>query len=135
MSSYDDGPGVGTAVAIFAGVIVLIVLLSIGGWALGWWFKGNDAQLEGKVNRASYGFQQSRMDELSRQIADLTNISTQIAQADPEQAAMLKAQRKAEAQEACTVARDITQPDPDEDTWRAANCFAGALSPASSYNS
>lgn len=133
--SNDDGPGIGAALAIFAGIIVIVVLLSVGGWALGWWFKGNDAQLEGKVNRSSYGFQQSRMDELSHQISDLNNISTQISQADPEQAAMLKAQRKAEAQEACTTARDITQPDPDEDTWRAANCFAGAVATGSSYNS
>jgi hypothetical protein len=131
----NDGPGVGTTVAVFAGIIVLVVLLSIGGWALGWWFKSNDAQIAGRVNRGSYSFQQSRMDELSHQIADLTNISTQISQADPEQAAMLKAQRKAEAQEACTTARDITQPDPDEDTWRAANCFAGAVASNSSYNS
>lgn len=130
--SNNDGIGagvVGTAVAALA-----LVGIVFGGWEAGWWFKAQDAQREGQVTRSSVNFQQGHMDQLSNEILDLTKITTQIASAPPDQAPALKAQRLAEASDACRIARDITQPDPDEASWRSANCFAGAVAPSSSYN-
>ncbi|MCW2902224.1 MAG: hypothetical protein JWO67_4489 [Streptosporangiaceae bacterium] len=121
-------------IATAIGGILLLGAIVLGGWAAGWWFRAQDAQIGGQVSRGSYEFQQSRMDALSGQIADLTRITGQINGADPEQAAQLKAQRLAEAQQACRTARDITQPDPSEASWRDANCTAGAVSAASTYN-
>jgi hypothetical protein len=126
--------GVGATIAAWAVGCLVFALAVYGIWAAGWWFAGRNAQIGGQVNRGSYNFQQGHMDELSNQIADLQRITGQIAAADPDQATQLKAQRLAEAQQACRTARDITQPDPDLATWRGQNCFAGAVSATSVYN-
>jgi hypothetical protein len=134
--SNNDGIGagvVGTAVAALA-----LVGIVFGGWEAGWWFKAQDAQREGVVTRSSTNFQQGHMDELSNEIADLSRIGTQIAQAPADQAAALKAQRLAEAQQACSTARDITDSTMSQEAslldWRTKNCVAGSVAPASPYN-
>lgn len=130
----SDDEGLGTAALVFIGLIVVIVLLSVGGWALGWWFKGQDSQLQWQTDRNSGAYQQGHTDALSNEILDLSKITGQIAAADPTQAPLLKAQRAAEAQIACRNAEAITQPDPDIATWRSQNCVSGALAPTSVYN-
>lgn len=134
MSSYDDDPSIGTVLAWFGVVVLVIGLITLGGWGAGWWFRTQDSQLQWQVDKNSGAYQQGHTDQLSNAILDLDKINGQITAADPEQAAQLKAQRSAEGQMACRLARDITQPAPDEATWRDQNCFAGALAPASKYN-
>lgn len=123
-----------TVMSIVTGLIVFAAVV-LGGWQAGWWFRTQDVNREAVVNRESYGFQQSRMDELGNLITDLNKITVQITEIpDPTQNAALRAQRLAEADQACRVARDITFPPSDQAQWRDGNCTAGTVSPSSPYS-
>lgn len=124
-----------TLISGIAAVVVAAAVI-LGVWQAGWWFRTQDVNREAVVNRQSYGFQQSRMDELATLITDLNKINVQIAEVpDPTQKAALRAQQFAEATQACRAARDIIDPSSDQATWRALNCSGGGVSPSSPYYS
>lgn len=128
----------GGVIACWAVGILVVAGAILGIWDAGWWFAGKDAQLGGQVDRSSYNFQQGHMDQLSSEIADLGRITTQITGVPADQAAALKAQRLAEAQQACRTARDITDATMNQESglldWRNQNCAAGSVSPTSQYS-
>jgi hypothetical protein len=127
----DEGPSV--VIAVF-GAIAVIGAIIFGGWEAGWWFHTQDVNREAHVNRSSYGFQQSHMDTLSKDIAEINSVTTQITQeSDPNQKSLLAAQRFAQANDACRVGSEITEPTPDMATWLSQNCMAGTVSPQSSF--
>ncbi len=129
---------IGATVGVIV-VIVLLVGLVFGGWALGWWFKGENANREARVIRQGYSNQQTLREEVTRKIGDVQTISVQIAQlgtTDPATTQALQAQRKAVVNIVCKDAEQITgDPLPaDQDQFVTANCKLGSISPDSQYS-
>lgn len=123
------------AAAVVAMVAVLAAVI-FGGYELGWWFRADSTQRQGQVTRSSYGFQQAHRDELTSEISQVYTITTQITGASGEQAAALRAQRRAVLSQSCRTASQITDPLPGEQAaFVAQNCSAGTASPSSSYAS
>lgn len=141
MKKYQRQEGQSTVGAI-VGVVVVIALLAglvFGGWALGWWFRGENANREAHVIRQGYSNQQTLREEVTRKIGDVQTISVQIAQlgsTDLTTTQPLHAQRKAIVNIVCKDAEQITgDPLPtDQDQFVTANCKLGSISPDSQYN-
>lgn len=117
------------AVLAVAGGVILA------GWAAGWWFTGQNATRQAEVTQNGYSNQTTLRQQITSQLATVTSITTQIAEAGGGQstAAPLKAQRMAVASIVCSDAAEITgTPLPaDQAQWTAANCSDGSVSPQS----
>lgn len=114
------------AVSLIAvSLIGLVVLAAVvfGLWQAGWWFRNQDAQRNGQVSQNSYGYQESHKDQLANQISSIKAIDVQLAATkDPNQLAMLEAQRRAELNDACRTSDQITNLPADQAAWRVQNC-------------
>lgn len=113
-------------------ILALGVLASVAAWRGWWWFANNGATLQNQQIQNGVSNQESLAGQVRAKLADVTAETVQIA-AHPDLAAALKAQRAAEAGEACADASQITgvQLAAPIITWVDRNCSLGALSPTS----
>ena len=125
----------GLTVAAFCSVVVAVILLGaliLGGWQAGWWFSNQDVNRQTQQIQNSDSNQRSLQSDLTNQIANVENITTQMASATGQQLADLHAQRLGIARIACDDATQISTPLRDGlGAWVHANCLAGTVSPGS----
>ena len=112
-------------VAATIGGLVLIVVIVVGGWQLGWWATQNGQQRSVRINQQGLAAQSADIDQLRNEITTVTSIQVQIA--DPQTPASelpsLRSQANALTTEACGIADEITPPLPtDEASFAASNC-------------
>jgi hypothetical protein len=143
---YDDYP---TPTEVIRGhwrwfpawTIILATVLVVGGGItyagsqFDWWLSGQAANHQARNTQNGYSNQTTQRQQLTSQIAQVTQITTQIAGAGSDQSMVtaLKAQRMAVADQACAAAAQVTDgPLPaDQAQWSAANCADGSVSPQS----
>lgn len=131
-SKFTDHPGryiVGGLVA----AVLLIGVLTFGGWEIGWWFKGQNVNRESHILRNSYANQQTLRDQITAQIGNVLSIGPQIAE-EPSAAPQLKAQRAAIVNIVCGDAVQVVgDPLPSSQaTFIKSNCLDGSINPSSS---
>lgn len=144
MSYGDIGPkdvyretGRWAPVAVVVGIVAVVVvaLIVVVGWQIGWWFSAQNATRQAEITQNGYSNQTTLRQQVTAKLADVTSITTQLAEPDitPDQAAALKAQRAAIAAIACSDAAQITGPPlpAGQAQWVAANCSDGSVSPSS----
>ena len=130
MSGFWRWAGVGLlGLALLAGLI-------LGGWQAGWWFSNQNTNRQAQQTQNGYSNQTTLHQQVTSNIATVTSITTQIAEAsDASQIAALKAQRAAVAGTACMDASEVSTADPlpaGQQQWVSANCSSGIVSPNSS---
>jgi len=124
------------AIGGLAVLTAVISLLYFTVWHESWWFSNQNANRQAHQIRNGYSNQQSLRDQITAQIGNVTQATTQIAFAtDAQQTAALKAQRAAIAGIACQDIAEVTgDPLPaQQQQWAAANCQAGSVRPGSPY--
>lgn len=133
-SGFTDRPGRWIAVGTIATVLVIAALV-LGGWWIGWWFKGQDINRESHLIRNGYANQQTLRDQITQNIGNVLAVTAQIAQ-DPAAAGALKAQRIAIVNIVCGDAAQVAgdQLGSDQAQFIKTNCFAGSINPTSPYN-
>lgn len=119
-----------------AGALALFALVVLGGWQAGWWFTAHNANRQAEVTQNGYSNQTTLRQQVTSQLANVTSLTTQIAEAgkDASTVTALKAQRMAIAGMACQDASEISDtPLPRQQAeWVSANCQDGSVSPQSS---
>jgi uncharacterized protein YgfB (UPF0149 family) len=88
--------------------ILLLVLLAIGGWQLGWWMKEESTNRNTGIANESLARQQARVDEVLDKAETLADIDVQIALVTPEQAKPILAQRAAVVEQFCNAYGGLT---------------------------
>ena len=124
-----------------AAVTVIIAILILGGlttlvcWQAGWWFAAHNATRQYEVTQNGVSNQDTLRAQITTQLAGVTSLTTQIAEAgsDPAEVSALKAQRAAIAGIACSDAGQVSGvPLPAQQAqWVSTNCSAGSVSPGS----
>lgn len=66
----DDVTVTGRGVVLGGVAVLLAGAVVFGGWEAGWWFKAQNVNRSAAINRQSLGFQQARVDELTRKYSD-----------------------------------------------------------------
>ena len=125
-----------TTVIVIAVVMALVIGVTLVGWGVGWWFTAHNATRQYQVIQNGVSNQDTLRSQITSQLANVTTITTQIAEAgnDPAEVSALKAQRAAIAGIACSDAAQITGvPLPAQQAqWVSTNCSDGTVSPGSS---
>lgn len=124
-----------------AAVVVTVALLVLGGgftfaaWQMGWWFSAQNATRQAQNTQNGYSNQTTLRQQVTSQLAQSEQVSTQIAEAGHDTALVtqLKVQRAAIDGQACQDASEISgTPLPQQQAaWVSANCLNGTLSPKS----
>ena len=92
----DDVTFTGRALVLGAAAVVTTGAVLFGGWEAGWWLKAQNVNRSAAINRQSLGFQQARVDEVTRKVADLKTLKvTASTTQDADQKAQLDAQVQA----------------------------------------
>jgi hypothetical protein len=132
----ETGRWFGPALVVGLAVLAIGVVLTLVGWRVGWWFTAQNATRQYQVTQNGTSNQDTLRAQITSQLANVTTITTQIAEAgnDPAEAAALKDQRMAVAGIACSDAAQITGvPLPAQQAqWVSVNCSDGTVSPGSS---
>lgn len=117
------------AVTVLATVVTLIIIgvIIVGGYQLGWWLRGNAVNRNAKINRTSYEVQQTYVEKSLDDIALVRSIDAQIADpADKSDIPQLRAQRIATVTEACDAIGRLTSsgagPQPDIQAFHDSEC-------------
>ena len=133
-SKFTDRPGVGLTIGVLALAAVIAVVV-LGGWWVGWWFKGQNVNRESHMLRNSYANQQTLRDQITQNIGNVLAIGTDIAATSGDEQQALKAQRVAVVNIVCGDAEQVTGDPlaPDQASFVAANCEAGSIRPGSPY--
>lgn len=100
----------GRSVGAVAMILGLVAVVGTAMLALGlWWFEWR-VNAEGQIRRDSFNFQETAREQVVDLNADLATIDVQLAHPDltDPQAAALRAQRVAIADQLCDIAADIT---------------------------
>jgi hypothetical protein len=120
---------------VLATLLVVGGLITWGGSEFGWWLNGQAATHQAKNTQNGYANQTTLRAQVTSQLAQVTTITTQIAEAgsDASLVTALKAQRMSIAGIVCSDASEVTDgPLPaDQSQWAAANCANGSVSPTS----
>lgn len=95
---------------VVVGVLALLALIGVGSWKLGWFVNNANANREAHVIRNGYSNQQTLREEITKKIADVKNMDTQIAEQTPtmDMVPQLIAQRKAIVAIVCQDAAQIS---------------------------
>lgn len=122
----DSGTGVGRVVLFGLVAAVLVVGISIAGWKLDWFVTNANTNRQAHVIRNGYSNQQTLREEITRKIADVKDMDTQIAAQTPTMdiVPQLTAQRKAIVAMVCQDAAQISgDPLPaSQGAFVASNC-------------
>lgn len=120
--------------------VVVVVLgggLAYAGHAFGWWLSGQDATHQAENSQAGYANQTTLREQVTAKLADIEQMTTQIAAAGSNKGltTAVKAQRAATAGIVCSDAAQISGvPLPaGQAQWVAVNCQDGTVSPHSTY--
>ncbi len=113
------------AVLITIASLLLLAIIVVGGWQLGWWMKSYSTSRNARIYQQSYGAQSANINEVESLIVTAKGISVQLA--DPNtpasETSALKAQQVAVTNEICSRALTITPPLPStEAAFVAAHC-------------
>lgn len=118
-----------------AGALVVLGGLIYAGHVFGWWLSAQDATHQSQNTQNGYSNQTTLRQQVTAQLATVTSITTQIAEAGSDQSMItaLKAQRMSIAGIVCQDASEITgTPLPaGQAQWAASNCLDGSVSPKS----
>jgi hypothetical protein len=110
---YDGSSDVtvaGRSLVLGSVAVVATGALIFGGWQAGWWFRTQNVNRSAAINRQSLGFQQARVDEITRKYADYKTLKvTTSTTQDADQQAQLNAQVAALQSIICS---DFTQLTP-----------------------
>ena len=89
--------------------ILLIGLVIVGGYQLGWWLREDAVNREAEIRRDSFEVQETARDEVLRQSALIEAIDVDLANPDlsETQRAAIQGQREAAERQLCNVASDI----------------------------
>jgi hypothetical protein len=133
----ETGRWIGPVVFVLAVLLVLGGGLTLAFWQAGWWFTAHNATRQYQVIQNGVSNQDTLRAQITAQLANVTTITTQIAEArsDPAEVRALKDQRAAVAGIACSDAAQITGvPLPAQQAqWASINCSDGSVSPSSIY--
>ena len=129
----------GAALVFIIGIvsIVLIALVVLAGWQIGWWFNNQNTNRSNELIHNGYAFQTSLKGDITQNIANVYQINAQVAGASGNEVDALKAQRLAVLNIVCSDAIQVNNSiplDPSQAQFIAANCSSGTVSPASQYN-
>ena len=131
----ETGRWFGPAVFVLAVLLVLGGGLTLACWQMGWWFTAHNATRQYQVIQNGVSNQDTLRAQITSQLANVTTLTTQIAEAGNDQAevAALKDQRAAIAGIVCSDAAQITGvPLPAQQAqWASTNCSGGTVSPSS----
>lgn len=118
-----------------AGAILLVAVIVVGGWQIGWWFRTQNVNRESHLIRNGYANQQTLRDQITQNISNVLDVSVQIAGAPAAQRPSLVAQRAAIVSIVCGDAAQVAGDplDAQQSQFVDANCEAGAISPSSVY--
>ena len=106
----DDATVGGRALVLGSIAVIATGALIFGGWEAGWWFKAQNVNRSAAINRQSLGFQQARVDEITRKMADYKTLKVT---ADTTQDPDLKSQDTAQVQALQSIiCADYTQLTP-----------------------
>ena len=123
---FDAGEGKGfLKTGAVLGAIVLLVILAIGGWQLGWWMKSSATNHISHIYGQSYGAQSADIQEVQSLVTQIDGINVQlVAPSTPvSEKAALEAQKAALVTQACSLVILITPPQPAfVSTFATANC-------------
>ncbi len=137
-----------TGTTMLIGAVVVIALVVLAGWRVGWWFTDQNVTRRARITQNQYNTQEATrnahlvQNNYNTQEGYLSAISNDVANLDgivvqepgsPNQAA-LRSQAEAVAGQACLEANLLTGSVPTPasmQTWIKTNCQAGALSPTS----
>ncbi len=90
------------------GAILLVVVITVGGYLGGWWLNENAVNRQGRINNKSFARQNAlREDALDKKRTAL-DIDVQLTQATPEQSQALRAQRVAVISQFCDDVAQMT---------------------------
>jgi len=118
--------------------LVVIALIVVGGWQLGWWFKTQNTNRQAQLYQNGYANQSAMRDEIGRKLEDVQRYTTQIG--NPAYASDKANVEQSRAYAGMLVCGDAAQLNPgtqlptDETRWIATNCEDGSLSPTSSIS-
>ena len=104
----NDRGNVATGVLVTVGVIALIVALTLGGWAAGWWFKTQNTNRQRQLDQNNYGTQLGYVQKIDNEIVEVRNIDVQLTQVSNSEKPGLSAQRQAIVNQICTTETLLT---------------------------
>jgi hypothetical protein len=114
----------GKITGIVAGAVVVVVLLAVGGWQLGWWLKTSAVNHNAQIFRNSYGAQSSSEQEAQNLVSQVNQINVRIA--DPSISASevlaLRAQEASIITQTCGIIANINAPTQDLVQFSSTNC-------------
>lgn len=124
----------GKSILGWALAAILVLVIGIVGWQVGWWFTQQNTNRQDKVTRSSFGYQETFREQVTKNIGDVNDITVQIAGTKGAQQKALEAQRFAVLTQLCDSANKVTNGLPiAQEAFVQANCDAGAVSPNSTY--
>lgn len=88
--------------------ILLLALLAVGGWQLGWWLKEESTNRTTGIANESLARQQARLDEVLDKAETIADIDVQVVLVTPEQAKPILAQRAAVVEQFCDAYGGLT---------------------------
>jgi hypothetical protein len=112
--------------------LLLIAALVIGGWRAGWWFASQNSTRQAHLVQNNYNTQEGYISAISNDVATIDGLIAQEPGAP--NAAQIRVQVLGVGNQACLEASYLTGSVPvpaSMKAWIAANCSAGAVSPAS----
>ena len=131
----ETGRWFGPVLVVGLAVLAIGLILGLVGWQAGWWFAAHNATRQYQLTQNGTSNQDTLRAQITAQLANVTTITTQIAEAgnDPAEVTALKDQRMAVAGIACSDAAQITGvPLPAQQAqWVSVNCSDGTVSPGS----
>jgi predicted negative regulator of RcsB-dependent stress response len=127
----DIGRAVGGALL----ALIILAVIGVGGWRVGWWFKEQNVERQAHIYRKSYANQERLREDISEKLGTVLTIEAQISGLDPradsEEIAALTAQAKAVTSIACHDAAQVSGDElaPEQSAFIEANCQLGSVAP------
>jgi hypothetical protein len=141
MNDSDSGEGIKALAAVVVGLLV-VALVVVGLWQIGWIFTEANTKREGKIEnikahnvRHGYDYQQTLRGQITSGIQGIVQIEAQMIGQSKEERKALANQRLSQLATLCSEAQNVTgDPLPeDQQKFISTNCVAGAVSPSSPY--
>ena len=89
--------------------LVLIALIVVGGWNLGWWMKAYSVKKNAEIYQHSYERQTALQQEMLSNIATVQQIQVQIAETSGAEQQALEAQQHAIIEQVCNDNQTLLQ--------------------------
>lgn len=133
----DAGDFAAGIIATFV-IIVVIALVVLVGWQVGWWFRAQDTNRQAQLDKQGIGYQQPLQTQIGDEIHDVMTLNVQLSSnQNPQEIGVLDASRKATVVRICQQAEQVNPATPlagDQADFVKTNCYAGSIDPGSVYN-